>query len=92
MACSLRAFYVKRKGFLRKKYDKARDLQIQTKMLPAELIMAKMLLIKLHYDIARPETSENVHGYLSLYQNTRTKQFTIRHNVETNFELNSIVG
>ena len=59
--------------FLRKKYDKARDLLIQTKTLPAELIIAKMSLIKLHHDIARPENSENLHGYLSLHQNTRTK-------------------
>ena len=63
--------------FLRKKYDKARDLLIQTKNLPAELIIAKMSLIKFCYDIARPENSENFHGYLSLHQNTRTKQFKI---------------
>ena len=55
--------------FLRKKYDKARDLLIQTKTLPAELIIAKMSLIEFHYDIARPENSENFHGYLSLHEN-----------------------
>ena len=56
--------------FLRKKYDKARDLLIQTKTLPAELIIAKMSLIKLHYDIARQKNSEKFNGYLSLHQNT----------------------
>ena len=60
--------------FLRKKYDTARDLLIQTKTLPSELIIAKMSLIKFHYDIARPENSENFHGYLSLHQNTQTIQ------------------
>ena len=60
--------------FLRKKYEKAKDLLIQTKTLPAELIKAKMSLIKFHFDIARPENSENLYGYLSLHQNT-PKQF-----------------
>ena len=75
--------------FLRKKYDKARDLLIQTKTLPAELITAKMSLIKFRYDIARPENSENFHGYLSLHQNTRTKPFKIRQNAKTSFGMNS---
>ena len=77
--------------FLRKKYDRARDLLIQTKTLPAELITAKMLLIKFRYDIARPENSENFHWYLSLHQNTRTKQFKIRQNSKTSFGMNSII-
>ena len=77
--------------FLRKKYDKARDLLIQTMTLPAELIIAKMSLIKFRYDIARPENSENFHGYLSLHQNTRTKQFKIRQNDKTSFGMNSII-
>ena len=50
-----------------------------------------MSLINFHYDIARPENSENFHGYLSLHQNTRTKQFKIRQNAKTGFEMNSIV-
>ena len=74
--------------FLRKKYDKARDLRTMT--LPAELIIAKMSLIKRCYDIARPENSENFHGYLSP-QNTPTKQFKIRQNAKTSFGINSIV-
>ena len=77
--------------FLRIKYDKARDLLIQTKTLPAELIIAKLSLIKFYFDIARPENSENFHGYLSLHQNTRTKQFKVRQNAETSFGMNSIV-
>ena len=77
--------------FLRNKYDKARDLLIQTKALPAELIIAKMSLIKIHYDIAGPESSENFHGYLSLHQNTRTKHFKISQNAKTSFGMNSIV-
>ena len=76
--------------FLRKKYDKATDLLIQTKTLPAELITAKMSRIKFCYDIARPENSEKLHGYLSLHQNTRTKQFKIGQNVKTSFGMNSI--
>ena len=77
--------------FVRKKNDKARDLLIQTKTLPAELIIGKMSLIKFRYDIARPEKSENFHGYLGLHQNTRTKQFKIRQNAKTSFGMNSIV-
>ena len=61
--------------FLRKEYDKARDLLIQTKILQAELRIAEMLLIKFYYDIARPENSENFHGYLNLQilEQMRTK-------------------
>ena len=77
--------------FLRKKYDKATDLLIQTKTLPAELIIPKLSLIKLYCDIARPENSENFHGYLSVHQNTRTKQFKIRQNAKTSFRMISIV-
>ena len=62
--------------FLSKKYVKARDLLIQTKTLPAELVKAKKSLIKFRYDKARPENSENFYGYLSL-QNTRIKHFKI---------------
>ena len=68
-----------------------RDLLIQTKSLPAEQIIAKMSLIKFHYDIARPENSEYFHGYLSLHQNTRTKQFKIRQNAQNKIEMNLIV-
>ena len=50
-----------------------------------------MSLIKFHYDIARPENSEKIHGYLSLHQNTQIKQFKIRQNAETSFRMNSIV-
>ena len=77
--------------FLRQKYDKTRDLLIQTKTLPADLIIAKMSLIKFCYDIAGPENSEKFPRYLSLPQNTRTKQFKIRRNAKTSFGMNSIV-
>ena len=77
--------------FLRKNYDKARDLLVETKTLPAELIISKMSLIEFLYDIARPENSENFHGYLILLQNTRTKQSNIRQNAKTRVVLNSIV-
>ena len=50
-----------------------------------------MSLSKFHYDIARPEISENFYGYLSLHQNTRTRQFKIRQNAKTSFGMNSIV-
>ena len=72
--------------FLRKKYDNAKDLLTQTRNLPAELIIAKMSLVKFHYDIARPENFEHFHGYLSLHQKTRTKQFRFRQNVKTSFK------
>ena len=50
-----------------------------------------MSLIKFCYDIARPQNSEKFHGYLSLHQNTPTKQFKIRQNAKTSFGMNSIV-
>ena len=78
--------------FLLKKYDKARGLLIQTKSIPVELIIAKMLLIKFHCDIARSENFENSHVYLSLLRNTRTKQFKIRQNAKTGFGWTSIVA
>ena len=43
------------------------------------------------YDIAKPEDSENFHGHLRLHQNTRTKRFLIRQNVNNNCGLKSIV-
>ena len=73
-----------------KKYDKVRDLLIQTKTLTAELIVAKMSLIKFHYDISRPENSQNFHGYLNLHQNTRTKLFKTSQNARTSCGMNSI--
>ena len=76
---------------LRIKYDKVRNLLIQSNTLPVELIIAKMALINFHYDIARPENSKNFHGYLSLHQNTLTKPFKIRQNAKTSFGMNSIV-
>ena len=77
--------------FSMQNYDKARDLLIQTKTLPAELIIAKMSLIKFPYDIARPKKSDFFYGYLSRHQNTRTKQIKIRQNAKTCFGMNSIV-
>ena len=77
--------------FLRKNYDIPRDLLIQTKNLPAELIIAKMSLIKFHYDIDRPENSESFYGYLGLHPNTRTKKFKILQNLKTIFGTISVV-
>ena len=48
--------------FLSKNYDKARDLLMQTKTLPAELKIAKMLQIKLHYVIAGRQNYEDFRG------------------------------
>ena len=76
---------------LRKNYDKAGYLLIQTKILKAELKIAKISLISFHYDIARAENSENFYGYPSLHQITRTKLFKRRQNVKTNFGMKSIV-
>ena len=67
----------------------ARDLLIQKKF-SAELIGAKMSLIKFHYNIVIPENFEDFHMYPS-HQNARTKQHKIRQNVETNVRMNSIV-
>ena len=50
-----------------------------------------MSLIKFHYNIAGPENSENFLGYLSLRQNTCTKQLKIRQHAKTSFGMNSIV-
>ena len=49
-----------------------------------------MSLINFHYYIARPENSENFHGYLSLCQNIRAQQFKIRQNAKSIFGMNSI--
>ena len=62
----------------------------KTRILPNELIKAKMSVIKCQYDITRPENSDNFRGYLRLHQNTTTKQFKIRQKVKTNFGMNSI--
>ena len=53
--------------FLRKKVGHSERLLIHTEILPAELI-AGMSLVKFHYDVARPENSENFYYYLSLHQ------------------------
>ena len=55
--------YLGCKGVLSaQKHDKSRDLLIQTKILPAELMIAKISLIKFLYDITRPEESETFHS------------------------------
>ena len=50
-----------------------------------------MSLIKFQYDIGGPKNCESFHGYLSLHQNTRTKQLKIRQNAKTSYGMNSIV-
>ena len=71
-------------SFLRKEYDRARDL-IQTET-------AKLSFVNFHYDIAKPEDFENFHSYFSLHQSARLKQFKVRQSVRTVFEINSIIA
>ena len=67
------------------KNEKARDLLIQTTILPVELIIAKYLIKK--FDTAWVESCPR---YPSLHQNTQTKQFKVRQNIKTNFGMHSI--
>ena len=58
---------VERCAFYDQKYDRTRNLLTRTKIFPAQLTIAKMLLIKCFYD-SQTRNFENSYGYLSLPQ------------------------
>ena len=55
--------------FLHKKFDRARDLLMQTTIPTSELFSAKMSLINFHYNTVKSDDFKNSHWYLSLPQN-----------------------
>ena len=67
------------KVYFRQKFDYSIDLLIKDRILPAELFISKVSLMKLQTDIRLWETSENF------------KMFSIRHNARKNKRTNQII-
>ena len=67
--------------YMRRKFDHCRDITLQSHVLPAELIISKFSILKLHEDLNQrivSETFKKCANRLQLKQNKRTKQLIIR--------------
>ena len=67
--------------YMRRKFDHCRDILLKSHVLPAELIISKFSILKLHTDLNQrivSETFKKCANRLQLKQNKRTKQLIIR--------------
>ena len=67
--------------YMRRKFDHCRDILLKSHVLPAELIISKFSILKLHTDLNQrivSETFKKCASCLQLKQNKRTKQLIIR--------------
>ena len=58
---------------MRRKFDRARDLLIKSKILPAELYITQISLMKFWTDINRTKNN-TIHGLFNIQRNERTKK------------------
>ena len=75
--------------YFRQKFDHSIDLLIKDRILPAELFISKVNLMKLQTDIKQWETSENFKMFISRHnarQNNRTNQIIIKKENENEVE------
>ena len=66
---------------MRRKFDHCCDILLKSQVLPAELIISKFSILKLHTDLNHrivSETFKKCANGLQLEQNKRTTQLTIR--------------
>ena len=66
---------------MRRKFDHCRDILLKSHVLPAELIISKFSILKLHTDLNQrivSETFKKCANRLQLKQNKKTKQLIIR--------------
>ena len=76
------------------KFDHSIDLLIKDRILPAELFISKVSLMKLQTDIKQWETSENFKMFSSRHnarQNKRTNQIIIKKKTKTKWSNNSLI-
>ena len=67
--------------YMRRKFDHCRDILLKSHVLPAELIISKFIILKLHTDLNQrivSETFKKCANRLQLKQKKRTKQLIIR--------------
>ena len=82
------------KVYFRQKIDHSIDLLIKDRILPAELFISKVSLMKLQTDIRQWETSENIKMFSSRHnarQNKRTNQIIIKKKMKTKWSNKSLI-
>ena len=80
--------------YFRQKFDHSIDLLIKDRILPAELFISKVSLMKLQTDIKQWETSENFKLFTSRHnarQNNRTNQIIIKKKTRTKWSNKSLI-
>ena len=80
--------------YFRQKFDHSIDLLIKDRILPAQLFILKVSLMKLQSDIRHWETSENFKLFTSRHnarQNKRTNQIIIKKETQTNWSYKSLI-
>ena len=76
------------------KFDHSFDLLIKDRILPAELFISKVSLMKLQTDIRQWDTSENFKMFSSRHnarQNKRTNQIILKKNTKTKWSNKSLI-
>ena len=80
--------------YFRQKLDHSINLLIKDRILPAELFISKVSLMKLQTDIRQWETSENFKKFSSRYnarQNKRTNQIILKKETKTKWSNKSLI-
>ena len=80
--------------YFRQKFDHSIDLLIKDRILPAELFISKVSLMKLQKDIRQWETSANFKMFSSRHnarQNTRTNQIIFKKKTKTKWSYKSLI-
>ena len=80
--------------YFRQKFDHSIDLLIKDRILPAEMFISKVSLMKLQTDIRQWETSENFKMFTSRHnarQNKRTNQIFIKKKTKTKWSNKSLI-
>ena len=76
------------------KFDHSIDLLFKDRILPAELFISKVSLVKLQTDIRQRETSQNFKMFSSRHnarQNKRTNQIIIKKKTKTKWSTKSLI-
>ena len=77
--------------YFRKKFDHSIDLLIKDRILPAELFISKVSLMKLQTDLRQWKTSENFSSHHNARQNKRTNQVIIKKKTKTKWSNKSLI-
>ena len=86
--------WVIRVSYFRQKNDPSIDLLIKNRIMPAELFISEVSLMKLQTDIRQWETSENFKMFSSRHnarQNKRTNQIIIKQKTKTKWSNKSLI-